>query len=69
MRGGQRDGSLDIAQRAVQLLLGQRVHQVEVDIAIARILRRLHRRLGLAGRMNATQSLELGVVETLDAER
>ena len=69
MRGRQRHRTLHVGQRAIQGLLRQRVHQVEVDVGVAGILRGFHRGLGLAGRVDAAQPLQLVVVEALHAER
>ena len=64
----QRDRALDVVFGHRQGLFRQRVHQVEVEIVEAGILRELHRRLGLAAVVDAAEALQATVVETLDAE-
>ncbi|KAG0944659.1 hypothetical protein G6F31_014561 [Rhizopus arrhizus] len=64
----QCEGAFKIGLGAGQGLFRQRVHQVDVEIVVARVLRHLHRALGLATVVDAAQALEHRVVETLDAE-
>ena len=64
----QRDRALDVVQRHRQRLPGQRVHQVEVDVVEAGVLRQLHRALGLAAVVDAAEALQAAVVEALHAE-
>ena len=69
VRGLQRHRALHVGQCAVQRLLRQRVHQVQIDVGVAGILRRLHCGLGLTSRVDATEPLQFVVVEALHAER
>ncbi|MCW0416884.1 hypothetical protein NB689_002638 [Xanthomonas sacchari] len=64
----QRQRLRDVALGLGQGLLRQRVHQVQVDIGIAGVLRQLHRTLGLGAVVDAAQPLQGRVVEALDAE-
>src|SRR5690606_17646601 len=68
MRRLQRERALQVGAGAGQVLAGQGVHQVEVDVVEAGVLGQLHRRLGLAAVVDAAQSLQAAVVEALDAE-
>ena len=68
MRRLQRERALDVVLGHRQRLLRQRVHQVEVDVVEAGVLRQLHRGLGLAAVVDAAQALQAAVVEALDAE-
>ena len=69
MGGLQRHRAFHVGQRALQGLLRQRVHQVEVDVVVTGILCRFHRRFRLAGRMDAPEAFQFVVIETLHAER
>ena len=62
-------------ERALQVVFGhrqgllrQRVHQVEVEIVEAGVLRQLDRRLRLAAVVDAAEPFQAAVIETLDAE-
>ena len=54
----QRERALDVVHRHLQRLLGQRVHQVEVDVVVTRVLRELHRAVGFATVVDAAQALQ-----------
>lgn len=64
----QHEGAFEVALGHRQRLAGQGVHQVEVEVVEARVLRELHRRLGFAAVVDAAQALERFIVEGLDAE-
>ena len=68
VRRRQCECTLDIGERAGERLLRQRVHEVEVDVVEAAVLRGLDRALGLGRRVDAAESTQLVVVETLHAE-
>ena len=65
----QGDQAVEVGERAGELLLRQRVHQVEVDVVEAGVARAGVRLHGLGGVVDAPQPLELSVVEALDAHR
>src|SRR5690242_8921998 len=69
VRRTEHDRAFDIRQRALQWLVRQRVHQVEVDVVTAGVLCELYRCLGLGSRMDAAERAQLLVIETLHAER
>ena len=56
MRGLQDERTFEIALRHRQRLLGQRIHQIEIEIVEACILRQLYRSLGLGAVMDATET-------------
>lgn len=64
----QGEGAFQIVLGLRQRLLGQRVHQVDVEVVVAGVLRQLDRALGFGAVMDAPQALQGGVVETLHAE-
>ena len=51
-----------------QVLAGQGIHQVEVEVVEAGVLRLLHRRLRLGAVVDPPQPLQAAVIEALDAE-
>ena len=64
----QRNRFFHIRQCAIDRLFRQRVHQIEVDIVDAGILRHFHRALGFARAVDAADAFQCGVVKTLHAE-
>lgn len=64
----QGDGAFDVVQGHVERLLRQRIHQVEVEIVEAGLLRGPHRAFGIAAGMDAAEALQATVVEGLHAE-
>ena len=64
----QRERARQVALGHRQGLLRQRVHQVEVDVVEAGVLRQFHRCVGLAAVVDAAQALQAAVVETLDTD-
>ncbi len=64
----QRERAFQVGLGSGQGLLRQRVHQVDVEVVVARILRHLHRALGLATVVDAAQSFQRGIIKALDAE-
>jgi hypothetical protein len=64
----QRQRALDVVQRHRQVLAGQGVHQVEVDVVEAGVLRQLHRGPGLRAVVDPPEPAQAAVVETLDAQ-
>ena len=59
---------LNIRQRHCQGLFGQGVHQIQIDVGKAGILRRLDRASCAFGIVDATQSFQTTVIEALHAE-
>ena len=64
----QGEGTLQVAFGHGQVLAGQGVHQVQVEVVQAGVLGQLHRRLGLGAVVDPAQPLQAAVVEALDAE-
>ncbi|MCY1411947.1 hypothetical protein D9M71_273430 [compost metagenome] len=69
MRRAQRDGLAQVAQGVVQRLVGQAVHQVEVEVVEPGIARHVGGANGLVTVVDAAQGFELGLLEALDADR
>ena len=60
--------ALDIVHGHPERLAGQRVHQIQVDVVEARVLREFDRGFRFATVVDAPEALQATVVETLDAE-
>ena len=58
MRRLQRDRAFDVMHRHLERLAGQGIHQVEVDVVEARVLRELHRGIRFAAVVDAAQAPE-----------
>ncbi|MNZ83191.1 hypothetical protein D3C78_1019130 [compost metagenome] len=69
MRRAQRDGLAQVAQGVVQRLVGQAVHQVEVEVVEPGIARHVGGANRFVTVVNAPQGLKLGLLEALDADR
>src|SRR5690606_21932734 len=64
----QRKRTLQVVHRHRQVLAGQGVHQVQVEIVETGLARQGDGRLGLPAVVDAAQALQATVVETLDTE-
>ena len=64
----QREGLLDIIQCHGQGLLGQGIHQIQIDVAETGVLSADHRRPSPLGVMDSAQALKAAIIETLHAE-
>ena len=62
----QGEGALQVVFGHRQVLAGQGVHQVQVEVVEARVLGQFHRAFGLGAVMDASEAFQAAVVEALD---
>ena len=67
--GPQIDGLFQIGKRFIQILPRQAVHEIEIQVVEADFMRRADRLAGIMSRMDASQALQMSIVEALDTDR